>query len=813
MYLNMFKRDLKDQKGLNAVLFVFMIAAAVAMVTGITLVYSLLVGQDKTYEMCNSTDFVGIIDQDMTDKEGFRQEFYDKYMSYPYSTELYRREVVVLPAASVMVTDDDGKRVDAPFRHYVVTSMPRQFNIPYTLKGERFEVPNGCIAISQNTSSRMSLNVGDTIVLVTQMGHAYEFTVCEVYRDPVTVAQDFMILSDRDCEIFYADCPMKSDLVEGNADPGDADYVDTLSIMGNDLYMIYQDRGIDLNGGKIALISNEGILSIIISFSIIVVAFFIMAMVMTTIDFSLKSAIKREEKQIGMMKAIGVWSFSYKMLFIVKYVIFALIGGIVSLPVGFIISEKIYDNFVYHIIFPETSHMIIMSVLAVFINILCVVIFSLFSLRRMNKITVIDAIHGENRGERFSKIKGLSLSSTKKMNIPFFLAVSDILRGLKRYIYLILAYVLGIAAVLFIVQIKDTLLSQYYATHFFQQGKLDFAFEIKDEYRSKLSEQTGSYKGMIDAINKIFEDNDIPAKIETLESSNGVISFNGQEQVAAMVWNQADNSEVDYLSGGNPPKLYNEIAVSWYRANEMGIKIGDTVTLTYDRFSDDHTTVSEVSEDFIVTAYTDVQGNGSFECLMGDDFYGAVANGYCGVYSTVIDVPDSQRPEVIKKIREVFPEDQISFCFGDEVWEDMLTGFAEILDLMIIVAAVAAGAVLILLTTLYENIFIEEEKADIALLKSMGFMTKSIRLWHLIRLMLLAAVSYLGALVFVKTIGNVIAAKIYMAICKTHEFILQTDVMHNFVITPVVVILGLGTVIYLVTGLTKNISILKVRDE
>ena len=81
MYLNMFKRDLKDQKGLNAVLFVFMIAAAVAMVTGITLVYSLLVGQDKTYEMCNSTDFVGIIDQDMTDKEGFRQEFYDKFMS------------------------------------------------------------------------------------------------------------------------------------------------------------------------------------------------------------------------------------------------------------------------------------------------------------------------------------------------------------------------------------------------------------------------------------------------------------------------------------------------------------------------------------------------------------------------------------------------------------------------------------------------------------------------------------------------------------------------------------------------------------
>lgn len=813
MYLNMFKRDLKDQKGLNAVLFVFMIAAAVAMVTGITLVYSLLVGQDKTYEMCNSTDFVGIIDQDMTDKEGFRQEFYDKFMSYPYATELYSREVVVIPDTSVMVTDENGNRVDAPFRHYVVTDMPETFNIPYTLKGERFEVPNGCVAISQNTSSRMSLNVGDTIVLVTQMGNAYEFTICEVYRDPATVSQDFLILSDRDCETFYADCPMKSDLVEGNADPGDADYVDTLSIMGNDLYMIYQDRGIDLNGGKIALISNEGILSIIISFSIIVVAVFIMAMVMTTIDFSLKSAIKREERQIGMMKAIGVWSFSYKMLFIVKYVIFALIGGLVSLPIGFMISEKVYDNFVYHIIFPETSHMIIMSVLAVLTNILCVILFSLFSLRRMNKITVIDAIHGENRGERFSKIKGLSLAGSKKMDIPFFLAVSDILRGLKRYIYLILAYVLGIAAVLFIVQIKDTLLSQYYATHFFQQGRLDFAFDIKDEYRSKLMDQTGSYKGMIDAINQRFEDAGIPAKIEVVETNNGVISFDGKEQVAALEWNGVDNSEVDYLQGGNPPRLYNEIAVSWYRANEMGIGIGDTVTLTYDRFSDDHTTFSKVSEEFIVTAFIDVQGNSTFACLMGDEFYGATPNGYSGEYSTVIDVPNSKKAEVIEKIREEFPEDQITFCFGDEVWEDMLTGFSEILDLMIIVAAVASGTVLILLTSLYENIFIEEETSDIALLKSMGFTTKTVRLWHLIRLMLLATASYFGALIFVKTIGNLIAAHIYMAICKTHEFVLQTDIMHNFVITPVAVILGLGIVIYLVTGLTKNIEIWKVRNE
>ena len=55
--------------------------------------------------------------------------------------------------------------------------------------------------------------------------------------------------------------------------------------------------------------------------------------------------------------------------------------------------------------------------------------FSLISLRRMKKISVMDAIHGENRGERFSRIPGVSLNSTKKISVPTFLAVQDIVRN------------------------------------------------------------------------------------------------------------------------------------------------------------------------------------------------------------------------------------------------------------------------------------------------------------------------------------------------------------------------------------------------
>ena len=49
MYLRMLKKDIKDKPGLNAVSFIFMIAAVGFTVIGITLLYSLIIGSDKTY--------------------------------------------------------------------------------------------------------------------------------------------------------------------------------------------------------------------------------------------------------------------------------------------------------------------------------------------------------------------------------------------------------------------------------------------------------------------------------------------------------------------------------------------------------------------------------------------------------------------------------------------------------------------------------------------------------------------------------------------------------------------------------------------
>ena len=112
-----------------------------------------------------------------------------------------------------------------------------------------------------------------------------------------------------------------------------------------------------------------------------------------------------------------------------------------------------------------------------------------------------------------------------------FLAVSDILRGFKRYILLILAYVLGISIVLFVVRLNDTIMTTDYAYAHFQQARLDFLITIDDAYYSKLISGQGSFKGVIDVINSDFEDNDIPAHITTDEYGGGIMRFKDKETV------------------------------------------------------------------------------------------------------------------------------------------------------------------------------------------------------------------------------------------------------------------------------------------
>ena len=811
MYFRMLKRDIKDKPGLNIVAFIFMVAAVTFMVIGSTLVYALFGGEKKTYEKCNSSDVYFRLDQSITDKKGLISNFTNDIKGIPAIDDCVYDEAVILRFSCIQLIGENITEHVHYSSYEIITDIPDKYDIPIDFDNNYFEVPDGCIAISQTLSNRFGIKAGERVRLTTQMGNVYEFTVSTIYKNPSVTQIDHMYLSDRDKQLFYSECPLKHDLYICTVHPGIEDYIRTLRDSCTDLMLKYEDYRADGYASRVLFLNNDGLFAIIVTCAMLVVAVAVMAMTMITIDFSLKSAIKREEREIGMMKAIGVWSLSYKTLFIVKYLFFAVLGGIIGLPAGFILSKLLFNKFVMHIMYPDVAMMIIIGAIASISTILVIAIFSFFALRRMNKISVIDAIHGENRGERFSAVPGLSLNNKKHLSVPLFLAVSDILRGFKRYVLLVLAYILGICVVMFVVRLNDTIMSTSYANTYFQQGQMDFLITISDDYYSKLMSGQGSFKGAIDVINSDFEKNDIPAHITVNEYSNGIMRFKDKETVCQFTWNEVPSTEIKYLEG-NAPVLKNEVAIGYYTSQEKGIKIGDTVTLEYDKYEDDHVTFHKVTEEFIVTAFVDRFGNNAPLLIMGDDFEGSIV--LAGdFFSCVIDAPGSKHNEIIERMQALYPNGEVTVLHNNEIMPHFLVGYQQMFNLIILIVSSVCAVVLILLTALYENIFIDEETADIALLKSMGFGRGVIRAWHFFRLMILSVFSLLLTYVFMATAGNFLIGNLFKSIMKCGDFNFRVLPVNNFVIIPVFVLTGLALVIYLMTRITNKIQIWKVRNE
>lgn len=812
MYWRMFRKDIKDKPALNAVTFIFMIAAVCFTVIGITLLYSLFLGAEKTYEKCNSSDAVAIMDKDLSDEEGLKDQVRNRVKEFPLVKDVEVQDVVPIAYRCIEPVGKDADFKSNYMRSAVLDGVSHGYDRPVNMYNEYFEVEDGCIAVSQTYANKMGIVEGDRIRITTQMGNVYEFEVSTVYKNPLANVMVVFYLSDNDKELIYSESPYKRDKYTVTTYPIEDDYVGVLIETVSPILVEFKDYNVTGNATRILFYTNDGLFALIVALSMIIVAVAIMVVAMITIDFSLKSSIKRDEREIGMMKAIGVWSFSYKTLFIVKYIAFAVFGGVIGIPLGFAMSKVLFDKFVMHQIFPDMGTLIVIGGLAGTVTVLLIVLFSFFSLRRMNKISVIDAIHGENRGERFTSIPGLFLNNKKSISVPFFLALSDILRGFKRYVLLIFAYVLGISVVLFIVRLDNTLMAPGYAEHYFQHGRENFAMEFDDTYYQMLYRSAGSFNGVIGMVNKNLQDNGIPATISTDYGSPAEMSFGDREIVCNIRWLDSPTTDVYFVGSGNAPKLRNEVAVGYFFAQQNGLDIGDSINIEYDRLCEDMVSSEKATENFIITAFFDEYGSQNPTVLMGDEFEGSTVQSE-DIFSCVLDVPAYQYDEYIAKMQALYPDGEIEFIKEDKVMEHYLTGYERMFNLIILVVSVVAAIVLMLLTSLYENIFIDEETADIALLKSMGFNRPVIRAWHFWRLFLLAAFSLGLTYVFMATVGNYLMGLLFSGVMKCKEFNFTVLPVPNFVVLPLCIITLLIAVILMVTKLADKIEIWKVRNE
>ncbi|SCY36090.1 ABC-type transport system, involved in lipoprotein release, permease component [Pseudobutyrivibrio sp. AR14] len=807
MFFRMLKKDLADKKRLNIILLIFMCLASVLTVCSAIMLYTNIFGIKADREKVNAADVVIINSRDLGGIEEKQKKLSEWFLNRDGVTELELGETISFRQNAVdfegfeedsqaLLKDAKYFAYDLNMKHNRVTDMNSQF----------FDLDYGTIAVPQIIHKYAGVNIGDTVRITTQLGNIYEFKVTVITKDPGMNGHLRLFFNEEDYEVLKKDSPIIEDvymvkLFEGNT------YLDQSSLV-NDFSEMKESEAEYIRGYKLDDSYTDQEVSSTLTALMIVFSVLLILMVFMTISFTIKSAIKNEEKELGMLKALGIESMSFNWLFAAKYIAISLFSSIVGFFGGIYFSRYEIKYLTFGYLEPELGTMIPVALITSLMSFIIIVFFVAIGLRRMKRISIIDVIAGENRGERFGKHPGLFLHKMKKINVPFYLALTDLTNRIKRYKFLIFAYTFGIAIIITLLEIYNTVYSSYWIERMWGRPEFDFVLDMSREMSDEYIQRGGSLGGAIDIVNEELREATIPATVGYCSYVTDIeLKHNNEIHMAGMYF------DCDYISDfelyeGVHPKLRNEVLMDAIDAKKSAIEVGDSISVKYYKYNDDGLTYKEVEEEFIVVGLVDV-AEGQLSIYTSDMFEGAAEAGRM-IVGSKIDAPDSMKDEYIEQMREMYGQSSIRNKI--EEIDYSLSGYGAVYSTILMLFIPMILILMIMVTVLYQSVNMVDETPDIALLKCGGFTNGNVKAWQLIRSTMISIGSSILAILLVNTAIAFGLKKLFFNLGYILNYHSNQDVFRFYIVLPILITVIIDFITYLTLKRVDDMEISKIRD-
>ena len=148
----------------------------------------------------------------------------------------------------------------------------------------------------------------------------------------------------------------------------------------------------------------------------------------------------------------------------------------------------------------------------------------------------------------------------------------------------------------------------------------------------------------------------------------------------------------------------------------------------------------------------------------------------------------------------------------EEFIQDNMAEFDIILSLVQYVLSTVSLLVMILLTALYSTVLFTEEIPTIAMLKSVGFDNRSIRLWQILRMLILVFIAICVGNLVVNTAGVAFVNMLFGILGLTgFEFVIHPVL--TYLIIPSVIIITVIMTLWIRLRSVDDIEIWKIREE
>ena len=225
-------------------------------------------------------------------------------------------------------------------------------------------------------------------------------------------------------------------------------------------------------------------MDMIVAFVVLVLSVCLMIVSFAVLKFTITFTVTEKYREIGVMKAIGITDFKIRSLYLVKYLMLAVVGAAIgflaSIPFGNMLLQSVTENMML-----GNSHAITVNFMGAVIVIAVTIWFAYRCTGKVKKLTPVDAIRNGQSGERFKK-KSIYRLGKSRFNSTWYLAVNDILSSPRRFLTIILSFFLCSVFMLGVVITTDTMKSKNLITTFGKES---------DVYISDVSQAMGNMAG------------------------------------------------------------------------------------------------------------------------------------------------------------------------------------------------------------------------------------------------------------------------------------------------------------------------------
>ncbi len=698
MLTRLLKADLARGTVVAATLTALIALASMLMSAGTSLVVDSLAATSRLSTQAKLPDLVqmhaGTVDSETIDQWAATR------------SDIADHEVIkTLPVPRQELTIN-GRNQSESYNEPAFVTSPKRLDLLLDDQGNPVDPRPGEVVLPIHYRAIEAANVGDTVT-VTAGGRTTTLKVVGFARDAqmnaamipskrlVISSEDFSTLEQQIAEPEYL---IEFILADG-ARPGSVinSYKEEAGLPSN---------GQDLSASMIELANSLNTMLIVAV--ALVVAIVLAVVAMLALRYTVLAAIESDLAQIAVLKAIGAPHSRIRSLYVIKYLALSAVGATVGYAAGQPLATKLEaPTTLYLGTPPRTVWSVGIPILAVLVLAAVIVGFTWLSLRRIGRISAIEALRNGTSASLRPRRQRWRLSGVRRLPVQVWLGAREALRPSN-------ALLLGVLALCTFTMVLptnvSTTLSNPQVATYLGVGQADLRIDVRTGVQD-----LATVEKEIDSDPRVTRHTTVLRRSYKMSTSRG-----GWEPVIIDIGNHGA-FPMKYISG-HRPTTDDEVSLSYSQAKATGAKEGSTVTVQ----------TADGDKDLTVTGvYQDITNNGKTAKATFDDGAPALWQViYADTHST------GQASAFARDLNERYPGVQ---AIGMNQYASQFFGAtgSQVHRITMMACAIALG-LSFLITVLFTVLIVSRERPQLGVLLALGCTRGAIARQYLIRFGVLA---------------------------------------------------------------------------